>query len=113
MDEFLRLAQIAAMEKDESLSVFLIDIDHEEAAQPVADFDRHVLHMIDFHRRYMISNKICRFWVNMVRQLDVEMIVPQHGARFEGKAMVNRFLAWIETLPCGIDLMTQDHYRVP
>lgn len=88
-------------------------VDHEEAAQPVADFDRHVSHMIDFHRRYMISNKICRFWVNMVRQLDVEMIVPQHGARFEGKAMVNRFLAWIETLPCGIDLMTQDHYRVP
>ena len=28
MDEFLRLAQIAAMEKDEALSVFLIDIDH-------------------------------------------------------------------------------------
>jgi diguanylate cyclase len=28
MDEFLRLAQIAAMEKDEPLSVFLIDIDH-------------------------------------------------------------------------------------
>jgi diguanylate cyclase len=28
MDEFLRLAQITAMEKDEALSVFLIDIDH-------------------------------------------------------------------------------------
>jgi diguanylate cyclase (GGDEF) domain len=28
MDEFLRLSQIAAMEKDEALSVFLIDIDH-------------------------------------------------------------------------------------
>ena len=28
MDEFLRQAQIDAMEKDEALSVFLIDIDH-------------------------------------------------------------------------------------
>ncbi|PKO57218.1 MAG: MBL fold metallo-hydrolase, partial [Betaproteobacteria bacterium HGW-Betaproteobacteria-19] len=55
----------------------------------------------------------CRFWVNMVRQLDVEMIVPQHGARFEGKVMVNRFLDWIENLQCGVDIMTQDNYRAP
>ena len=88
-------------------------VDHDQAAQPVRDFDDHLLTMIGFHRRYMISNKICRFWVNMVRQLDVEMIVPQHGCRFEGKAMVNRFLDWIETLQCGIDLMTQDNYRAP
>ena len=73
----------------------------------------HIATMIGFHRRYMISNKICRFWVNMVRQLDVEMIVPQHGCRFEGKAMVNRFLDWIEKLECGVDLMTQDSYRAP
>jgi len=49
----------------------------------------------------------------MVRQLDVEMIVPQHGARFEGKVMVNRFLDWIENLQCGVDIMTQDNYRAP
>ena len=88
-------------------------VDHSQAAQPVRDFDDHVLTMIGFHRRYMISNKICRFWVNMVRQLDVEMIVPQHGCRFEGKVMVNRFLDWIETLQCGVDLMTQSNYRAP
>ena len=88
-------------------------VDHDQAAQPVRDFDDHLLTMIGFHRRYMISNKICRFWVNMVRQLDVEMIVPQHGCRFEGKVMVNRFLDWIETLQCGIDLMTQSNYRAP
>ena len=88
-------------------------VDHDQAAQPVRDFDDHLLTMIGFHRRYMISNKICRFWVNMVRQLDVEMIVPQHGCRFEGKVMVNRFLDWIETLQCGVDLMTQSNYRAP
>ena len=88
-------------------------VDHSQAAQPVRDFDDHVLTMIGFHRRYMISNKICRYWVHMVRQLDVEMIVPQHGCRFEGKVMVNRFLDWIETLQCGVDLMTQSNYRAP
>jgi len=88
-------------------------VDHTQAAEPVRNFDDHVVTMAGFHRRYMISNKICRFWAKMVRQLDVEMIVPQHGCRFEGKAMVNRFLDWIEQLPCGVDVMTQDNYRVP
>ena len=66
-----------------------------------------------FHKRYMISNKICHFRVNMVRTLDEEMMVPQHGRMFKGKAMVNEFLNWIEALPCGIDLMTQNQYQVP
>jgi flavorubredoxin len=61
----------------------------------------------------MISNKICRYWVNMVRELDVEWIVPQHGKSFKGKKMVKQFLDWIEQLPCGVDLMTQDNYRIP
>ncbi len=87
--------------------------DHGDALPAVRDFDAHVPHMFGFHRRYMVSNKICRYWANMVRSLDVDMIVPQHGARFEGPAMVNRFVEWIENLPCGTDLMTQAHYRVP
>jgi len=88
-------------------------LDHEQAARPVSDFAQHIRHMQAFHSRYMISNRICRYWVNMVRKMDVQMIVPQHGARFEGRAMVNRFLDWIEDLPCGIDLMTQENYRLP
>lgn len=86
---------------------------HSEADKPVEDFRAHIASMEGFHRRYMISNKICRYWVNMVRQMDVETIVPQHGRMFKGKKMVNEFLNWIETLECGIDLMTQDHYRLP
>lgn len=88
-------------------------IDHDVAARPVSNFDVHVHSMLGFHRRYMVSNKVCRFWANMVRTLDVERIVPQHGARFEGREMVERFLCWIENLPCGVDLMTQEHYRAP
>jgi flavorubredoxin len=88
-------------------------VDHEQAAKPVEDFDRHIPKMQAFHQRYMISNKILRFWANMARQIDIEMLVPQHGQRFVGKEMVRRFIDWIETLPCGVDLMTQDAYRIP
>lgn len=88
-------------------------VSHSEADTPVQDFNDHIKYMEGFHRRYMISNKICRYWVNMVRQMDVEWIVPQHGKSFKGKKMVNKFLDWIEALPCGIDNMTQDNYRLP
>lgn len=88
-------------------------VSHREACTPVDDFQKHIKSMEGFHRRYMVSNKVCRFWVNMVREMDVEWIVPQHGKSFRGKEMVNQFLDWVEILPCGVDLMTQEHYRVP
>lgn len=80
---------------------------------PVADFDQHLPFIRGFHSRYMVSNKVCRYWASMVRKLDPEWIVPQHGAPYKGKEMVGRFLDWIEALPCGIDLVTQENYRVP
>jgi flavorubredoxin len=83
------------------------------ARTPVADFDAHLPFMEGFHHRYMISNKISRYWVAMARQLELEWIVPQHGQPFKGKAMIDRFLDWVEQTPCGIDLMTQDAYRRP
>ncbi len=65
-----------------------------------------------FHQRYMVSNKVLRLWAQMVRTLDIQMIVPQHGAPMTGRA-VQQFLDWIELLPCGIDLMGPGHYTVP
>ncbi len=79
----------------------------------VHDFEAHVPAMEGFHKRYMCANSACRFWANMVRTLDVEMMVPQHGLAFRGREMVDRFLDWISRLPCGVDLITQDFYRVP
>lgn len=87
----------------------LSDKDHEK---PVTDFDKHVKTMLGFHQRYMVSNKVCRLWVNMVRQLDVEMMVPQHGRPFEGP-MIDRFLDWFEALDCGVDNLTQSYYQIP
>ena len=83
------------------------------AAKPVEDFDAHLPLMAPFHRRYMSGNRVCRLWAQMVRGLDIEWIVPQHGQAFHGKAMVNRFIDWVETLDCGIDLMTPEVFRLP
>lgn len=83
------------------------------ATNPVTDFERHLPFMRGFHARYMVSNKVCRYWVEMVRKLDPEWIVPQHGAPFQGKPMIAKFLQWIENLECGVDLMTQAHYQAP
>ncbi|MFO1341768.1 MAG: hypothetical protein U1F05_01310 [Burkholderiales bacterium] len=49
----------------------------------------------------------------MVRQLDIEMIVPQHGPFFKGKAMCNQFIDWIDNLSCGVDLVSEANYMLP
>jgi flavorubredoxin len=69
--------------------------------------------MSGFHKRYMVSNKVCRLWANMVRQMDIEMMVPQHGRYFVGKEAIHAFLDWIENLQCGIDLFTQGKLPLP
>lgn len=76
----------------------------------VADFDRHVASMAGFHRRYMGSNRVTRLWVQMVRDLAPDMIVPQHGLPMRGAAMA-RFLDWLETLECGVDLMGPANFK--
>jgi len=74
---------------------------------PIKDFDAHVPHMAGFHRRYMASNRACRWWARRARQLDIQMIVPQHGLPIAG-ANVARFIDWIEHLQCGSDLLPED-----
>ncbi|ARU56109.1 MAG: MBL fold metallo-hydrolase [Pseudomonadales bacterium] len=75
--------------------------DHE----PVTNMQEHIPLMAGFHKRYMASNVACRKWVNTVRKLDIEKIVPQHGKPIFGKPHIAQFLAWFEDLECGIDLM--------
>lgn len=85
----------------------------EDASETLDDFETHIPKMKSFHQRYMCSNKVIRLWVSMVRTMDVEKIVPQHGCAFEGKERVNQFLDWIETLECGIDLMDDTVFSCP
>ena len=68
--------------------------------------------MEGFHRRYMVSNKVLRLWVAMARQLDISLIVPQHGAPIMGKA-IPQFFDWLDVLMCGVDLMDNQSYSLP
>lgn len=88
-------------------------VDHDDAMQPVKDFDAHLRTMRGFHQRYMCGQKVTRYWADMVREMDIDWLVPQHGKPFKGKDMIHAFLDWISDLPCGIDLMTPNHYRLP
>lgn len=80
--------------------------------EPATRLDEVLPYMEGFHRRYMNSNKVCRYWANMVDGMDISMIVPQHGRAFAGGA-VAEFIGWIAELACGVDLVTQDSYRLP
>lgn len=86
--------------------------DGAEAGQPVQDFDAHLAHMLGFHQRFMTNNKACRLWAGMARQLDIDWIVPQHGASFRGSDMVARFIDWVEQLECGTDLLQDTDYAL-
>ena len=84
----------------------------QDAMRIVTDIEPLKPSMERFHRRYMVSNKILRLWAQMIRTLDIQMIVPQHGCAMAGPA-VQQFIDWISTMSCGIDLMDDRNYQVP
>ena len=73
----------------------------------VDDFKAHLPYIEEFHRRYMCCNRAARIWVEAVSKLDIDMLAPQHGPIYRGKA-VKDFLAWFKELQCGVDLMSAD-----
>ena len=83
------------------------------AAEPVTRLGKLLPTMEKFHRRYMVSNKVLRLWARMARQLDIRMLVPQHGAPIEGPRAVADFFDWVESLMCGVDLFDDRNYQVP
>jgi flavorubredoxin len=85
----------------------------EQARRPVTELAPHLPRMEGFHRRYMVSNKVLRLWVQMARQLRIDMLVPQHGAPIEGQRAIGDFFDWVESLACGIDLFDQRAYQLP
>lgn len=84
----------------------------KESSQFITDLSIMPSGMEAFHRRYMVSNKILKLWVRMVRDLDIAMIVPQHGAPLKGKA-IEQLVDWLDGLACGIDLMSTPQYQIP
>jgi len=85
----------------------------EDGTVYVDDFTAHIPLMEGFHKRYMCSSKVTSLWANMVRKLDLEMIVPQHGLAFKGQKNINLFLDWISELDCGVDLLRRADFVEP
>ena len=75
----------------------------ETAGAPmfVDDFDAHTEKMRFFHQRWMPSNRAKSDWIGRVRNLDVDILAPQHGRMFKGDD-VKRFLEWFDALQVGI-----------
>ncbi len=69
------------------------------------DMDAHIEAMRPFHERIMGGAKIASAWAAMARNLDIEIIAPQHGAAIRGKDAVARFIDWFDGLACGPDLV--------
>lgn len=78
----------------------------------VEDFEHHIQFMKAFHQRYMPTTKALKMWVNTVRQLDIEIIAPQHGAVFGNRELVGKLIDWVDGLQCGADLMG-DSFEIP
>ena len=71
----------------------------------VRDFDAHIPSMRSFHERYMASRRAARAWAERIRDLDIQVIAPQHGAMFVGAPMVRKLIDWCTQVPCGVDLL--------
>lgn len=76
-------------------------LEDAEAPMFVEDFASHADKMRYFHQRWMPSNSAKKNWVARVRELDIEMMAPQHGRIFKGEA-VQEFLEWFDNLEVGI-----------
>ena len=76
------------------------DVLKGEGALFVEDFAAYASSMEAFHRRLFASNRAKNEWVRRVRELEVHLLCPQHGAIFRGDD-VDRFLDWFEALEVG------------
>ncbi len=69
----------------------------------VEDFEKHRKYMEAFHNRYLPCRKALDKWLEKIKDLDIQVIAPQHGAIME-KENATRFIEWLKTLDkIGID----------
>lgn len=67
----------------------------------VEDFDKHIRFAQGFHKRWMGSNEAKDRWCRRVKEMDIEMLCPQHGAIYRGED-VARFISWFQDLDVGL-----------
>ncbi|KZN59262.1 hypothetical protein N473_03640 [Pseudoalteromonas luteoviolacea CPMOR-1] len=66
----------------------------------VEDFSQHVKHIEQFHKRWMPSNQAKANWIARVRELDIQVLAPNHGKLYKGEK-VQEFLEWFDKLDVG------------
>ncbi|MCP5144028.1 MAG: MBL fold metallo-hydrolase [Gammaproteobacteria bacterium] len=76
----------------------------------VEDFKAHTKKMELFHKRWMPSNSAKNDWISRVREMDIDILAPQHGRLFKGDD-VKRFLDWFEALEVGVATPRGDQTR--
>lgn len=79
----------------------------------VTDFDAHIKHMEWFHKRYVATGKAVALWLNAIKDLDIEVIAPQHGAIYPNKEMSGKLIKWLSGLSCGVDIMGDSYKSIP
>jgi flavorubredoxin len=70
----------------------------------VEDFNKHLLKLSLFHIDYMASNKAARGYIDRVRHLELNALLPQHGSIIPRKH-IPRALQYMYDLKCGLDLI--------
>jgi len=70
----------------------------------VDDFGYHELKLNLFHLDYMATNIATRGFLDRIRGLAINAILPQHGSVIPGK-YVDRAITYLAGLKCGLDLI--------
>ena len=78
-----------------------IDIDYQFI---VTDFDDHKLKLDLFHIDYMASNLASRRFAEKLKDLNIDLILPQHGAIIHQKFITNA-IEYLKDLRCGLDII--------
>jgi len=73
----------------------------------VVDFGYHELKLNLFHVDYMASNIAARGFINRIRGIELNAILPQHGSMIP-KKFIPRAIAYLDGLKCGLDLIYPD-----
>ncbi len=66
------------------------------------EFEEHIDNMDMFHQGYISSNKACRYFLYLLKDKDIDHIMPQHGSIITQRNLNSAF-KYIRDLKCGID----------
>ena len=66
----------------------------------VDDFEQHIEALSEWHERRLVSAQARDDWLALIKELDVEMIIPHHGPAYRGRN-TGLFLDWLAQLSLG------------